>query len=216
MNSVPASDVLRNLKCEEFEEARALALRIGPQNSSDGVMVPVGPWILGEHNLMRKMAMWRESSMDMFFSRFRASMSSTREYLATYSLGKPDRILFLLETNGVFVGHVGLSNVGQGSAEIDNVIKGESADSPAFISEALRCMISWARSTLEISHFQLRVLSTNSRAIKLYTSLGFYLVKSDFLMERKCPAGAIHLVPCSSHEATVSEKSNLMEYHLIN
>lgn len=216
MNSVPASDVLRNLKCEEFEEARALALRIGLQDSSDGVMVPVGPWILGDHNLMRKMAMWRESSMDMFFSRFRASMSSTREYLATYSLGKPDRILFLLETDGGFVGHAGLSNVGQGSAEIDNVIKGESADSPEFMSSALRCMINWARSSLGIKHFQLRVLSTNGRAIKLYTSLGFHLVKSDSLMVRRGPAGITHLVPCSSHEATVSEKSNLMAYHLVN
>lgn len=216
MRAVPANDVLQNLKCEEFAAARALALPIGPVGSSAGVMVPVGPWILEEKNLLRKMALWRAASMGMFFVRFKASMSSTRQYLATYPLGMPDRILFVLESNGVFVGHMGLSNVSKGSAEIDNVIKGESVDSPAFIARALRSMINWAASFLEIKHFQLRVLSTNSRAIKLYTSLGFRLVTSDFLKERKEPLGTTHLVPCSRGEATVSERSNLMEYELVS
>lgn len=211
MEEFPGRLRLPNLKCDRLDDARKLGLRILEDNPEYGYLIPVGPWVLEEDDLLAKMALWRESAMDMFFARFQASVSSTRDYLSTYSLALPNRILFIIEANGRYVGHLGLSNVGREKAEIDNVIKGELVEPRKLMTHALERLLVWAEHSLGIKSFQLRVISTNRRAIRLYSSLGFQFVSSDFLRESTDKRGATHLIPCSIDTATVPEKSHLME-----
>jgi RimJ/RimL family protein N-acetyltransferase len=200
------------MKCPLIKDARAQSLKVSSRGLEECQMIPVGPWVLSQKALLQKMAIWRESARESFFARFPSSVDSTSDYITRYSLALPDRILFLLESRGVFVGHVGLSNMVGDSAEIDNVIRGEPVDSPSFMADSLRTMVRWATSAQGVKRFRLRVLSNNLRAIDLYESLGFRLVKSEPLTVQRVSEGGIHLVPCTSSEATIPEKSNLMEY----
>jgi RimJ/RimL family protein N-acetyltransferase len=213
MDEFPGRLRLPNLKCDRLDDAQKLGLRILEDNPGYGSLIPVGPWVLEEDDLLAKMALWRESAMDMFFARFQASVSSTRDYLSTHSIALPNRILFIIEANGRYVGHLGLSNVGRENAEIDNVIRGELGEPRKLMTHALERLLVWAEHSLRIKSVQLRVISTNSRAIRLYSSLGFQFVSSDFLREWSDMRGATHLIPCSIDTATVREKSHLMEMH---
>lgn len=213
MGEFPSQLRLPNLKCDRLDDARKLGLRILDENPEYGYLIPVGPWVLGEQDLLAKMTLWRESAMDMFFARFQASVSSTRDYLSTYSIAMPNRILFLVEVKGRFVGHLGLSNVCRQNAEIDNVIKGEQVEPRKLMTHAVERLLVWAEHSQGIKNFRLRVISTNSRAIRLYSSLGFQLVRSDFLRESTDIPGATHLIPCSVETASVPAKSYLMEFN---
>jgi ribosomal protein S18 acetylase RimI-like enzyme len=49
--------------------------------------------------------------------------------------------------------------------------------------DCLQALIEWARETLQVRNFGLQVLSSNSKAIKLYSDMGFVISRSQNLIE---------------------------------
>lgn len=167
----------QSLKHAHFREASGSAIEIGRKTA----LVPIGNWILSEVELLESMTTWRSTNMEFFFSRFESSIESTKEYLAKYSISETNRLLFLVMHDSNALGHLGVSGVIGDYAEIDNVIKspkwGQLQNAPS-MRDCIQKMMEWSNSTLGVRHFGLRVLSSNIRAIKLYSTLGFSISQS--------------------------------------
>jgi hypothetical protein len=164
----------------EIKDMKTLSLGCALTKSivlSDGFsIVPIGSWILEDSETVARMVSWREKAKDSFFSKVDSSSESMLWYLGEYSIADPNRILFLIRKGEEFLGHLGLSSISTGSAEIDNVMKSQdksqTIESQQFFTIFVE-FISWARMTLGICEFKLQVVSTNLPAIQLYSRAGF-------------------------------------------
>jgi len=169
---------------------------------SDGfALVPIGPWILEESGTVAQMVSWRKKAKDSFFSQVDSSSESMLWYLSEYSINDPNRILFLIRKNEKFLGHLGLSSISTGGAEIDNVMKSQdkaqTIESREFIKIFVE-FISWASITLGICEFKLQVVSTNLPAIQLYSRAGFSSmegISNEPTQLRKCNIGELKSDP---------------------
>lgn len=80
-----------------------------------------------------------------------------------------DRILFLVETtDGIPFGHIGLFR-----GEADNFIRGRNDLVKGGMTPALKTMLSWAFTELELNELYLRVFSDNKNAKAYYERCGF-------------------------------------------
>lgn len=198
-----------SLKRETVESARALAIPITRGEEDLGRLVPIGPWILGDKPLVEAMAMWRARTMEMFLAQFESTPTKTADYLQRFSIGQANRILFMIESDGIFLGHIGLANIEDGTAEIDNVMRGVSAGPRGLMSASERTLSGWAFATLELSSLYLRVLSNNTLAKRLYERDGF--VTSESLpLRRVSAADGTVLVPCAPDQASVPFNCDVM------
>lgn len=197
------------LKSETLEGALANAIPIVRGVDRLGQLVPVGEWILVDDDLISRLALWRARAMDMFLAQFESTAAKTKVYLRDYSIARDDRILFLIETDEGFVGHIGLANIEDSTAELDNVMRGVPSHGDGLMSASERALVSWAFDKLNVASLYLRVLSHNDSARSLYERDGF--VTTERLPLRREPGvdGTV-LVPCESDYANVSMTCDVM------
>lgn len=175
------------LKFEDRMQAEqsAIALR-SDTGGIIGRLVPIGPWALDDDHLIASFTQWRRLFMRFFQSQFKASQDSMRNYLETLSIGRPDRIFFAIYHNEAgLVGHIGLSNVTEDEAELDNIIRGVSGGEPKLMQIAEETLLAWAFGTLGVARITAEVLSFNFMAHDLHRSFGFRLVASEPLLKIK-------------------------------
>jgi RimJ/RimL family protein N-acetyltransferase len=149
-------------------------------------LVPVGPWITGEDSLVELMADWRTSAREMFFAQINSTPASMKEYLSNYAIKKDDRILFMVQFQELFVGHIGLSGIFDGAAHIDQVMKSPNAYTElpkGVMSKSLTALTEWGHSQLGIRRYMLEVISSNDDAIRFYQRMGFEIFQSEPLTE---------------------------------
>lgn len=144
----------------------------GLQVSSDVTLAPVGSWVLEEEELIQDLVNWRSENKRSFFAQVPATSSSMRSYLATYAIGDPNRILFIIRHEGTWSGHIGLANISKTSAELDNVLRGRKTY-PGMMLEVVEFVKSWASDILGVPKIYLRVKADNEAAISLYSRSGF-------------------------------------------
>lgn len=164
--------IVSELKKGSLPEARGKSWSLS--NSIE--FLPIGPWILSHDSLIELLVLWRTEHRDHFFFNTIPTFESMRKYLIDFSIGDPERILFLIEKNGVAVGHMGFSKITSNSAEVDQVMKSfhhEEELSNGFMESCLEALIDWGRRNLQLENLSLEVVSTNSRAIRLYLKCGF-------------------------------------------
>lgn len=164
---------LSSLKAGRIATARQYGLPVG---GCDGItLIPVGAWIIADTALIRSMANWRARARDMFFARFPESAEGMRAYLEEVSLCREDVILFVIENDEHQpLGHIGLTGVNSQSAEIDSVMRNPDVVRPKGLMElTMRTLIEWATECLGVERLTLKVISGNSRAIRLYERVGF-------------------------------------------
>lgn len=197
------------LKSGSVEEARANAIPILRGAERLGQLVPVGAWILTDKELISRLALWRARAMDMFLAQFESTAAKTEVYLREFSIAREDRILFMIETRAGFVGHVGLANIADSTAEVDNVMRGVPAGRDGLMSASERTLASWAFDNLDVTSLYLRVLSHNESAKILYERDGF--VTTERLPLRREPGvdGTV-LIPCESKLANVPFTCDVM------
>jgi len=125
-------------------------------------------------NIIKLLALWRKKHEQWFPSRFEITLTGTKSWLLNKVIKQPDRLLFMIEVNRQFVGHIGLfrfdfENL---SCEIDNIVRGEKIY-PGIIENAINHMMGWAKKELKLKFFTLQTSSDNLRALRLYNRLGF-------------------------------------------
>jgi RimJ/RimL family protein N-acetyltransferase len=149
-------------------------------------LVPVGPWITGEESLVELMVAWRTSAKEMFFAQINPTPASMKTYLSNNAIGKDDRILFMVQFQEQFVGHIGLSGISAGVAHIDQVMKSPNPQlelPKGIMSKSFAALTEWGNSQLGISKYVLEVVSSNKNAIRFYQRLGFEILLSEPLTE---------------------------------
>lgn len=206
---MPDATFVGSLKRDTLESARALAIPITCGEEVVGKLVPIGPWILSDKPLIEAMATWRARTMEMFLAQFESTPTKTADYLLRFSIGQENRILFMIESDSTFLGHIGLANIQHGTAEIDNVMRGISAGPRGLMSASERALAGWAFASLDLSSLYLRVLSNNTLAKRLYERDGF--VTSESLpLRRESAADGTVLVPCAPDQASVPFNCDIM------
>lgn len=205
-----ASVDLSKFKVVDFEVAKQFALEVSPNVQ----LIPVGPWILNEPELIDSMASWRQQSMGMFFAQFDSTTEKTRNYLVKASIAQTNRLLFVIFESGKAVGHLGISNATDSSAELDNVMRGIRAETPQLMQLAIELILSWAQTDLGLVEVSLKVISDNQRAIELYARCGFKLAITSAL--KKVTRGSdVTLVECADLESNVNSRSQTMTKDLV-
>ena len=193
--------LVNDWKLDHFKLAQGRSIPI-KSNSGDIVLVPVGRWILNDLELISEMTDWRHAARDSFFARFPASTASFTHYLKELYLLNKNSILFMIYSEQAgFKGHIGLTQVTEGAAEIDAVMLKHTAQGQGIGSSSLAALILWGQETFGIDTLTLEVLSSNGPAIALYSKFGFEITDTSTLKEITDGNSQI-LVDCKPGEKT--------------
>lgn len=141
-------------------------------------------------HIIRLLSRWRKKHEFWFPAQFPVSMKRTKVWLEKKVIEEPDRLLFMIDVHGTYRGHVGLYrfDVEHKSCEIDNIVRGRSGQK-GMMADAIRLMMQWGRKTLGITSYTLQTTSDNSRALSLYSKLGFVETKRIPLVYTKTTDG---------------------------
>jgi RimJ/RimL family protein N-acetyltransferase len=173
-----------------------------------GGLLPIGAWILERPDLIEAMTGWRERNRKMFFTQFPTSAERTRGYLSNAILASSNRLLDLIcDEGGEPVGQIGLTNIADRSAELDNLLRGRSGGHPRLIHYAELAFLGWAFSSLDLRTITARFFSYNWMVQELHETVGF----GDPVRSPLCKRVDIDLV---SHGVCSPEMSNV-DYDLI-
>jgi len=208
MPSRKISDVT-TLKKMTLHEARLCCIPIRHDGDVLGHLVPIGPWIIDDWDVIGQISQWRAQAMRMFLTQFESTPEKTTAYLTNRSVGDDDRILFMIEVEGEFLGHVGLASIAQTTAELDNLMRGMSGGSPELMEASERTTVEWAFTALNLESLYLRILSYNFMAKTIHERLGFVTTQRLPLRREEMPDSTI-LVECEASEATVSYTLDVM------
>lgn len=170
-----------------------------PINAVDGILIgrlaPITDRSAKDQNVIAAICEWRKAHMTSFLTVFEPSLGKTEAYLHNVSLADPGRILFLVcDAAAKPVGNIGLCNVKGGSAEMDNVIRGEMCSNQAIMTQAQRALLRWTFFELGVALVYLNVLANNTRAIRAYRRVGFTAV-DHVRLTRKITDGGYQLIP---------------------
>ena len=148
-----------------------------------GFLLPLCFAHINDSTLMQKLTIWRNENVHVYPTQFEATLESTKTWFKDRLLNVEDRILFLVVDNkGDVAGHIGFNGChnNQFEFEIDNVVKGNLDSPKGIFSKALISLINWARKTINVDIFFLRVMEDNIHAIKFYE-------KNNFVKTEKIP-----------------------------
>lgn len=178
----------------------------------DFSLLPVGRFLLQDYKTIDLLAKWRNINVNVYPSRFTATRDSTKSWLRDQIVNSPNKILFLVvNAHGNPVGHIGLASIDNPVhlLEIDNVARWEDDLPPNTFSDCLNSLMQWAKSTMYIEGFTLRVFSNNAKAIRFYEKNGFKKTRTIPMVVDTSPAsGIIKLI--ESLNSNISNSSETM------
>ena len=134
--------------------------------------------IENNYSMMERLGRWRKENEKWYLSQFPISPRRTKLWFVYHVTAQPDRLLFIISKNGKYIGHVGLFRFDflRDCAEIDNVLRGEK-EFKGIMGISILAVMRWGEQNLDIKEYSLKVLSDNTRAVRLYEKLGFKTVK---------------------------------------
>ena len=185
---------------KEPDQSTSLPISNG-RGQAIGSLVPITAQLAQDRDVLSDLCRWRAANMTSFFTVFEPSVEKTQAYLLRLSLPDPGRILFLIQdAAGRRVGNIGLCNVTDEDAELDNVLRGESVGDRSFMRFVQWSLADWVFHTLGLQKIYLNVLADNERAIRSYEHAGFAIVERKPLTRIEIPGG-YNLVPATGGEA---------------
>lgn len=198
----PVPDLQRLKSAARREDALCLEVATA-DGAAIGTLLLAGSWVLREFELLEQVTQWRQRSMRMFLSQFEPSVSRTAAYFRDIVLAQPDRALFfLLDAQGAAVGHLGIANWTDASAELDNLVRGVGGGHPQLTYHAEQALLQWVFQQSPVRSVFARVLSYNWMAQDLHASLGFAPTQAQSL-RKVDTADGVH------HEIVAPEDSNV-------
>jgi perosamine synthetase len=147
-------------------------------------LVPFTSLDLDEENCQLLLKKWREDNQYAYPTRFPVTLEGTREWLEKSVIENEARILFwITNSNFIKLGHIGLVCLQDKSGiEVDNVLRGVSGH-PGLMTEAMKSLEKLIESELSIETISLRVLQSNTHAVKFYENLSYDILEKTPLME---------------------------------
>lgn len=180
MNNIPCNSykksVLENFQflksAGSIRDAYLRAIEV----DNEGFLLPVCTAHCEDDFLLQNLTDWRNKNVDAYPTQFIATLETTRAWLQSKLLDVPDRILFLVvDKKGLVIGHIGFNGCFNDEMlfEIDNVVRGVEGVLNGLFSKALMALINWARKTINVNGFFLRVMGNNKHAINFYKRNSF-------------------------------------------
>jgi|SRR5579875_2907270 len=167
-------DLIRAIKSPNESGVTLLLPIIDASGRSIGSLSPITRQRAEEAATVQALTNWRKRYKQFFLSQFKPAPERTRLWLLNAVIEVANRVLFLIaDTEGRFVGHIGLIDVDEHHVEIDNVIRGEDSAPHRIMYFAEIALLKWAFASLGVMEASLRVFSDNARAIANYRSVGF-------------------------------------------
>lgn len=123
---------------------------------------------------------WRNQHPQSFLTEFVATPERTRRWLTRSIACDDSRILFMIEESGKApIGYIGLGSIdwATGTFEADSVVRG-SSQHPGAMAVAMKTLIDWAITELQLQRASVRVLHDNP-ALSFYKSFGFCETKRE-------------------------------------
>ena len=153
--------------------------------------------------VLDKIVDWRNRFRTAFKTQFTATKADTREWLQRDVIASPSRVLFLVMVEDTFVGHVGLTNITDETAELDNILRGERIGHPNCFVFALRTLMNFAFNQLAVDRIESKVFSDNARAVRLYKKLKMIELSTSPLVKHE-QDGRIIYEECRAEDANVT------------
>lgn len=180
-------DIINFLKSANQGDYAAKNILIKKENGEYiGKLVPLDELSANDQSTIAALTLWRKKSMNNFLTQFEATIERTRKWLNEVVLKDNTRILFIIvDGAGKAVGNIGVCNISENQAELDNVIRGEKVGDPGFMFFVGIAILSWLYWGMGVDSVVLHVFSNNIRAINLYSSIGFS-ERQRFDLRRTC------------------------------
>ncbi|QDC88106.1 bifunctional GNAT family N-acetyltransferase/PLP-dependent aspartate aminotransferase family protein [Candidatus Methylopumilus universalis] len=143
---------------------------------NSGFLLPVSQYHAEDEALLENLTRWRNENVEVYPTQFQATIESTRSWILNRLVMVEDRILFIVvDAKGSVVGHMGFNGCHNDKLffEIDNVVRGNRSAEKGLFSKAMQCLIEWARKTINVEGFFLRVMDDNPHAIEFYKKNNF-------------------------------------------
>lgn len=150
----------------------------GPTSGVIGELRPIQLVDLENRELLKLLAVSRNHYKGSFFTTSISDPNTTKKFLLDILESKTKFIFFIYiyrtSTNDAYLyGHLGYEIVDNHRVEVTNVMRLPNINSNVQMLQPLSTLISHLRSTFSESQIYLKVLTSNNRAITLYTSCGF-------------------------------------------
>lgn len=139
-----------------------------------GLLVAVSTATLDQNDVIDAITRWRTTYSRFFLTQFTPTPERTRNWLKAI-LADERRMLFTIHSGDSLVGHYGFRDLHEGSAELDNLVRGERGGHPGLMQATVRSLSHWLFARLHVHTVFGNILADNLLAIKLHTNAGFSL-----------------------------------------
>lgn len=205
--------VLGRLKAGEMADLGGEGLPVMQGATVAAFLVPVTSAALDRPAEVEHLARWRRENQRWFPERFPVTADGTKRWLAQAVLATPDRLLLWLKSRaGEYVGHLGLFRFRyqDRSCEVDNVVRGRADLLSGIMTPAVLALMDWAFAKLDLSALELRVMSDNPRALRLYERTGYAPVRQIPLYRKELADGTLRWVEEQQSPDQVADRAYTM------
>jgi len=145
-----------------------------PSGEKIGSLEAVTTATLSDDCVIDAFTRWRKTYGRFFLSQFTPTPERTRNWLMAI-LADERRMLFTIHAGPARVGHYGFRDLHEGSAELDNLLRGERGGHPGLMRATVVALSEWLFSRLHVHTVVGNILADNAVALKLHTDAGFSL-----------------------------------------
>jgi RimJ/RimL family protein N-acetyltransferase len=139
-----------------------------------GLLVAVSNATLARNDVIDAFTRWRTTYGRFFLTQFTPTQGRTRNWLKAI-LADERRMLFTIHTGDSLVGHYGFRDLHAGTAEVDNLLRGERGGHPGLMQATVLALSDWLFTRLDVHTVFGNILADNPLALKLHTDAGFAL-----------------------------------------
>jgi len=139
---------------------------------------------VNDAHILQLLTDWRRENQHYFPAIFPVSFEGTRKWYQNKLIDVPDRLLFMVECDGAYIGHVGLFrfHFDRQVCDIDNIVRGVQGF-PGIMTAAIAAMMGWGRLNLGVRDYLLETSSDSVRALNVYHQLGFIEIKREEIVQ---------------------------------
>jgi len=148
-----------------------------------GMMCPLTKKHLQCDDVIEKLTNWRNQYREFFLTQFVATPARTKRWMETVALAEPTRLLFLIYSGDLLIGHYGFRELIGDAVFADNLLRGERRGHPMLMKYAALALVGWLFSAMQVNMVCGYVFADNAMALKLNRDVGF--VYTDKLPLRK-------------------------------
>lgn len=174
MDDTMRAEIIRRLTHGPASSDERTILVVDPDLRTIGSLRIIDTDMARDPNVADELTRWREPYQQFFMTWFPTSPSRTAEWLTSSVLADTSRLLAIIQDKaGRHIGNFGVRGIVDGSAELDNLIRGERGGGPDMIHNCELSLIHWLASCLKVRRLYLHVMTHNPRTIALHARVGF-------------------------------------------